>query len=82
MDDGHIGTQFHYVLDDVGGEDHDYVFADFREQVVKAIALARIEAGGGLVDDQELAGCPSAPGRSESLAHAARKTGSAFLRTA
>ena len=57
VDDGHVAAQFHHVLDDVRGQDHDDVVADLREQVVEAVPFAGIEAGRGLVDDQQAEGC-------------------------
>jgi hypothetical protein len=39
------------ALDDVGGQDHGHLFADLGQQVEKAVALLRVEAGGGFVDD-------------------------------
>ena len=41
VDDGHVGAQVGDVLNDVGGKNHDHLFADFGEQVVEAVALAR-----------------------------------------
>jgi hypothetical protein len=57
------------VVDDVRRQDHDDVLADLGQQVVEAVALLGIEAGGRLVDDDQAADCRSAPARSEALPH-------------
>ncbi|ODV10524.1 MAG: hypothetical protein ABT19_13240 [Rhodanobacter sp. SCN 68-63] len=49
--DRHARTQVGDVLHDVGGEDHHRALADLRQQVEEAVALLRIQPGGGLVDD-------------------------------
>src|SRR6185312_970984 len=54
VDDGHLGAEIHHIFHDVGGEDDDHLLADFGQQIVKTIAFAGIEAGGGLVDNQQL----------------------------
>ena len=52
--DRHPLAQIRDVLDDVRRQDHDDVLADLGEQVEEAVALLRIEAGGRLVDDDQL----------------------------
>jgi len=52
VDDGHVAAQLHHVFNDVRGENDDDVVADFSEEVVEAVALAGVEAGRGLIDDQ------------------------------
>ena len=52
-------------------EDHDGVLADLAEQVQEAHALGGIEAGGGLVDDDELRIAQQRDRDAEALAHSA-----------
>ena len=61
-----------HVLDDVRGEDDDAVLAELAEQVEEAHALGRIEAGRGLVDDDQLRVAEQRDGDAEALPHAAR----------
>lgn len=51
MDDHHIGTQLFDVFHNVGRENDDHVLA---EQVVEAIAFTGVEAGRGLIDNDQL----------------------------
>src|ERR1700722_17804107 len=53
-DDGHARAEFADVFDDVGGENDDDVAADGAEEIEEAIAFGGVEAGGGLVHDDEL----------------------------
>src|SRR5690606_23738449 len=73
-DDRKLGTQLAHVLDDVGAEDDDDVVADVGEQVEEAVALGRVEASGGLVDDDELRPTEQGDGDAEALLHAAGVT--------
>ena len=49
----HARAQIGHVIDDVGGQDHHHVLANARQQVEEAVALFRIEARGGFVDDDQ-----------------------------
>src|SRR6185437_4136965 len=71
MNDGHIGAQVHHVFHNVRGKNHDHLLANFGQQVVKAVALAGIEAGGGLVDNEQLRVADEGLGNAEALPHAA-----------
>ena len=71
VDDRHPAAQLRHVVDDVRGEDHDGVLADLAEQVQKAHALGGIEAGGRLVDDDQLRVAEQRDRDAEALAHAA-----------
>ena len=71
VDDRHPAAQLRHVLDDVRREDHDGVLADLAEQVQEAHALGGIEAGGGLVDDDQRRVAEQRDGDAEALAHAA-----------
>ena len=73
VQDRHARAQVGDVLDDVGREDHDHLLADLGQQVVEAVALAGVEAGGGLVHDQQLRIADQGLGDAEALAHAARE---------
>src|SRR5579859_6807694 len=42
VNDGHVGAEVHDVFHDVGGENDDDSFADFGQEVVKAIAFAGV----------------------------------------
>jgi hypothetical protein len=70
-DDGHAGAELADVVDDVGGEDDGDVGADGAEEVEEAVALGGVEAGGGLVDDDELGVGEQGLGDAEALLHAA-----------
>ena len=70
-DDGHAGAELANVVDDVGGEDDGDVGADGAEEVEEAVALGGVEAGGGLVDDDELGVGEQGLGDAEALLHAA-----------
>ena len=73
MNDRHVAAQIAHVGDDVRGENDDDVLADGAEQVVKAHALFGIEAGGGLVDDDEPRISQQRLRDAEALLHAAGK---------
>ena len=70
---GHERAQVGDVRHDVGGKDHDHILADLGEEVQEAVALLRVEAGRGLVDDDEARIAEQSLGHAEALAHAARK---------
>ena len=55
----------------VCAEDDDHVFADFGQEVVKTVALAGIEAGGRLVDDNQFRVAEERLCDAEALPHAA-----------
>jgi hypothetical protein len=78
-DDGEAGAQLGDVLDDVGAEDDDHVLADLAEQVEEAVALGRVEAGGGLVDDDEAGAAEQGDGDAEALLHAAGEAADGLL---
>ena len=61
------------------GENHHYVFANFRKQIVEPPALGRIESGCGLIDDDEPGFANQRLGDAESLFHASGKRVDAFL---
>jgi hypothetical protein len=75
----HARAEIRHVVDDVRREDHHHVLADLGEQVQKTVALLRIEAGGGLVDDDQLRIADQRLGDAEALAHAAGKAGQHLL---
>jgi hypothetical protein len=70
----HARAKVRDIVDDVGGENDNGSVADLGEQVEKAIALFRIEAGRGLVDDQQAGSTDQRLRDAEALAHAARET--------
>ena len=72
VDDGHARAQLTDVLHDVRGQDDDAVLAQLAEQVEEAHALGRIQAGGGLVHDQQARIAQQRHRHAETLAHAAR----------
>ena len=47
------GAELAHVIDDVRREDDGDIAADRGQQIEKAVALGRIESGGGLVDDDQ-----------------------------
>ena len=49
VDYRHLPTEIGYVGNDMSRKNHDNVFADRAEQVMKADALFGVEAGSGLV---------------------------------
>ncbi|MDB5919667.1 MAG: hypothetical protein JWR40_3901, partial [Massilia sp.] len=57
----------------MGRHDHQLVEPQLGEKVAKAQALFRVEAGGGLVDDQDVRAGRQRLGDSEPAPHAARK---------
>ena len=59
------------VVDDMGRQDDDDIVADLGQQVEEAVALLRVEAGGRLVDDDQLWIADQRLGDAETLAHAA-----------
>ena len=59
-------------------DDHD-VLADLRQEIVEAVALFRVEAGGRLVDDDQLRVTQQGLGDPEALAHAAGIGGHGLL---
>ena len=71
MNDGHVAAQVADVGDDVRGENDDDVLADGAEQIVEAHALFGVEAGGGLVDDDEPRIAQQRLRDAEALLHAA-----------
>ena len=75
----HARAEVGDVLDDVGREDDDDVLADLGEQVEEAVALLGIEAGGRLVDDDQLGIADQRLGDAEALAHAAGEAGQRLL---
>ena len=70
-DDGHAWAKLADVFDDVRGEDDRDVAAYRRKQIQKAIALGRVEAGGGLVDDDQAWLAQQRLRDAEALLHAA-----------
>lgn len=54
IEDGELVAGLGDVLDDVGGEQDGAVRGEAGEEVAKADALLRIQAGGGLIDDERL----------------------------
>ena len=79
VDDRHVRAQVAHVGDDVRGQDDDDVLADVREQVVEAHALLGVEAGGRLVDDDELRVAEQRLRDAEALAHAAGEAAQRLL---
>jgi hypothetical protein len=57
----------------------DHILADLGKEVQEAVALLRIEAGGGLVDDDELGIADQRLGDPEALPHSAREAGKRLL---
>ena len=78
-DDRHARAQVGDVLDDVRRQDHDHVLADLGQQVEEAVALLGVEAGGGLVDDDQLRLAEQRLRDAEALAHAAGEAGQRLL---
>ena len=70
--DGHARTQLADVFNDVGRENYGDVAADRGKQIQKAIALSRVEAGGGFVDDNQAWLAQQRLRDAEALFHAAR----------
>jgi hypothetical protein len=63
----------------VGRQDHHNFLADLCQKIEKTVPLFRIEAGGGLVHDDELGLADQGLGDAETLAHAAGKAGDGLL---
>ena len=78
-DDRHARAEVGDVLDDVGRQDDHHVLADLGQQVEEAVALLRVEAGGRLVDDDQLGIADQRLGDAEALAHAAGEAGQRLL---
>ena len=78
-DDRHGRAQVRHVLDDVGRQDHHHVLADLGQQVEEAVALLRVQARGGLIDDDQARIADQGLGDAEPLAHAAREAGDGLL---
>ncbi len=74
-DDRHGGAEVGNVLDDMGGEDHHHVLADLGQEVQEAVSLLRVEACGGLIDDDQPRVAEQGLGDAEALAHAAGEAG-------
>ena len=77
-DDGHAGAELADVVDDVGRENDGAIAAQGGEKIQEAIALGGIEAGGGLVDDNEPGIAEQRLGDAEALLHAAGKSARAL----
>ena len=75
----HARAQVGDVVDDVGREDDDDIVADRGEQVEEAVALLGVEAGGRLVDDDQLGVADQRLGDAEALPHAAREAGDGLV---
>ncbi len=71
-DDRESGTELSHVLDDVGREQDDPLFGQLREQAVESQPLLGIEAGGGLVHDDQPRVAGDGLGDAQPLAHAPR----------
>ena len=54
LDDDHAVAHGLDLLHDVGGEDDGAGFAELRDQIPDFLELERVEAGGGLVEDEQL----------------------------
>jgi hypothetical protein len=78
-DDCHAGTEIRDVFDNVRREDHDHVLADLGQQVEEAVAFFGIEAGGGLVDDDQLRLANERLRDAEPLPHATRESRECLL---
>ena len=78
-DHRHLRAQVGHIIDNMGRQDHRLFFADLGQQVVKAIALFRVQPGGGLVDDQQFRIAKQRLGNPEALAHAAGIAGHRLL---
>ena len=61
------------------GQDDHHVLANLRQQVQEAVALFRVQAGGGLVDNDQLRVAKQCLGDAETLAHATREAGEGFF---
>src|SRR5688572_6096807 len=72
--DGHPAAQLAHILDDVRREDHHRGLPDLAKQIVEAISLLGIEAGGRLVDDDEWGVAQECLRDTEAPAHAARES--------
>src|SRR5438270_8965705 len=79
VDDGHVGAEIHDIFNNVRGENHNHLLADFGQQVIEPVALTRIETGCGLVHDEKLRVADQRLGNAEALAHAPGKTGQRLL---
>ena len=73
-DDRHVRAEVGDVFDDVRREDHDHVLADLGQQVEEAVALLGVEAGGRLVDDDQLRLADAAPARCRSAGACRRRS--------
>ena len=71
----HARAEVGDVVDDVGREDDDDIVADRGEQVEEAVALLGVEAGGRLVDDDQLRVADQRLGDPEALPHTAGEAG-------
>src|SRR5687767_2904895 len=71
--DGHPAAELAHILDDVRREDHHRGLPDLAQQIVEAEPLLRIEAGGRLVDDDQLRIAKECLRDPEAPAHAARE---------
>ena len=79
MNDGHAAAEIEDILHDMRGENHDHLLANLGQQIVKTIALARIETGRGLVYDQQMRIPDERLRDAESLTHPSRETGQRLL---
>src|SRR5262245_37209550 len=64
-----------YLVEDMGREDDDCVLPDLGQEVEKTGALCGVEAGGWLVDDDDVRVTEQSLRDAEAPAHAARETG-------
>ena len=74
MDDCHVAAQIAYIGDDVRRENDDDVLADGAQQIVEPHALLGIEAGSGLIDNNEPRIAEQRLSNAEALLHASRET--------
>src|SRR5688500_1636261 len=71
--DRHPAAELAYIFDDVRRQDHHRGLPDLAEQIVEAEPLFGIEAGGRLVDDDQLRIAEKCLCDPEAPAHAARE---------
>src|SRR5271154_6624228 len=79
MNDRYVRTQLHHVLHDMRRQNNDDVLSDFREQVVKTVALAGIQSSRWFIHNKQSRAADERLPNSESLTHPTGKTGQGFL---
>ena len=73
VDDGDILTSGFNVPYNVGGQNHNLIFGDFRQQISESDTFLRIQPGGRFVNNQHLRVIEQRLGNSKPAFHAAGK---------